>query len=471
MKKYYLAVDIGASSGRHILGCLENGKIVMEEIHRFANRIEKQGNALCWNLDRLFEEVLYGMAVCRKMGKIPCSIGIDTWAVDYVLLNEQGRPAGKTYAYRDHRTEGIDAEVNAVISSTELYTRTGIQKQIFNTMYQLAAAKKEEPHVLDEASTLLMIPDYFCYRLTGLKKTEYTNATTTQLLNVVTKTWDYELLEKLGIKSSLFTEISSPGTFLGRLTPGIQERVGYDTDVIQVATHDTASAVAAVPANESDFVYISSGTWSLMGVEQSRADCSEESRLANMTNEGGYEYRFRFLKNIMGLWMIQSVRREFDKRYTFDELCALAEECSSITSRVNVDDNRFLSPESMISAIQDFCRETGQSVPLTPGELASVIYHSLAEGYCSALENIEKLTGKTYPSINIVGGGSNDTYLNQMTADAAGRIVYSGPKEATAIGNLLVQMIEKKDLAGLQEARQAVRASFTIQTYKPRSVR
>ena len=208
-----------------------------------------------------------------------------------------------------------------------------------------------------------------------------------------------------------------------------------------------------------------------MGVEQSRADCSEESRLANMTNEGGYEYRFRFLKNNMGLWMIQSVRREFDKRYTFDELCALAEECSSITSRVNVDDNRFLSPESMISAIQDFCRETGQSVPLTPGELASVIYHSLAEGYCSALENIEKLTGKSYPSINIVGGGSNDTYLNQMTADAAGRIVYSGPKEATAIGNLLVQMIEKKDLAGLQEARQAVRASFTIQTYKPRSVR
>jgi len=471
MKKYYLAVDIGASSGRHILGWIENDKLVIEEIHRFSNGVEKQGDALCWDLDRLFEEVLYGMAVCRKIGKIPCSIGIDTWAVDYVLLNDEGRPAGKTYAYRDHRTEGIDAELNSVISSTELYSRTGIQKQIFNTIYQLAAVKKEEPHVLDEASTLLMIPDYFCYRLTGLKKTEYTNATTTQFINVETKTWDYELIEKLGIKPSLFTDITPPGTFLGKLTAVIQERVGYDADVIQVATHDTASAVAAVPGIDADFVYISSGTWSLMGVEQGKADCSEQSRLKNMTNEGGYEYRFRFLKNIMGLWMIQSVRRELHKRYTFDELCTLAEESNNFVSRVNVDDNRFLSPESMISAIQDFCRETGQPVPVSPGELASVIYHSLAEGYAHTLESIEQLTGRTYSSINIVGGGSNDTYLNQMTADTTGRIVYAGPKEATAIGNIIVQMIEKKDFAGLQEARKTVRNSFTIQTFKPRSVR
>jgi len=471
MKKYYLAVDIGASSGRHILGWIENDKLVIEEIHRFSNGVEKQGDALCWDLDRLFEEVLYGMAVCRKIGKIPCSIGIDTWAVDYVLLNDEGRPAGKTYAYRDHRTEGIDAEINSVISSTELYSRTGIQKQIFNTIYQLAAVKKEEPHVLEEASTLLMIPDYFCYRLTGLKKTEYTNATTTQFINVETKTWDYELIEKLGIKPSLFTDITPPGTFLGRLTAVIQERVGYDADVIQVASHDTASAVAAVPGIDADFVYISSGTWSLMGVEQGKADCSEQSRLKNMTNEGGYEYRFRFLKNIMGLWMIQSVRRELHKRYTFDELCTLAEESNNFVSRVNVDDNRFLSPESMISAIQDFCRETGQPVPVSPGELASVIYHSLAEGYAHTLESIEQLTGRTYSSINIVGGGSNDTYLNQMTADTTGRIVYAGPKEATAIGNIIVQMIEKKDFAGLQEARKTVRNSFTIQTFKPRSVR
>jgi len=471
MKKYYLAVDIGASSGRHILGWIENDKLVIEEIHRFSNGVEKQGDALCWDLDRLFEEVLYGMAVCRKIGKIPCSIGIDTWAVDYVLLNDEGRPAGKTYAYRDHRTEGIDAELNSVISSTELYSRTGIQKQIFNTIYQLAAVKKEEPHVLDEASTLLMIPDYFCYRLTGLKKTEYTNATTTQFINVETKTWDYELIEKLGIKPSLFTDITPPGTFLGKLTVVIQERVGYDADVIQVASHDTASAVAAVPGIDADFVYISSGTWSLMGVEQGKADCSEQSRLKNMTNEGGYEYRFRFLKNIMGLWMIQSVRRELHKRYTFDELCTLAEESNNFVSRVNVDDNRFLSPESMISAIQDFCRETGQPVPVSPGELASVIYHSLAEGYAHTLESIEQLTGRTYSSINIVGGGSNDTYLNQMTADTTGRIVYAGPKEATAIGNIIVQMIEKKDFAGLQEARKTVRNSFTIQTFKPRSVR
>ncbi len=468
MRKYYLAVDIGASSGRLFLGSLENAKIEIEEIHRFSNGVEKQGTVLCWNLDRLFSEILHGLAICKNIGKIPVSIGIDTWAVDYVLLNSKGHRVGRTYAYRDQRTKGMDSIVSSIIPNDELYARTGIQKQIFNTLYQLIALQQKEPEILEGASTLLMIPDYFCYLLTGVKKTEYTNATTTQLVAIESRNWDFWLLEQLGITSSLFTDISPPGTFIGRFSSNVKEYVGYDTDVMQVATHDTASAVVAVPGIESDFVYISSGTWSLMGVEQKEADCSEQSRLENMTNEGGYSYRFRFLKNIMGLWMIQSVRKELNAAYSFDELGLLAAECDGFTSRVNVNDNCFLSPQSMICAIQNFCRETGQPIPVTPGELARVIYTSLAEAYDATLKTIEKLTGKTYNNIHIVGGGAYDDYLNQVTSDITGKTVYAGPTEATAIGNLIVQMIDKNEFKDIYDARQSVRDSFTIRIYKPR---
>lgn len=466
MGNYYLAVDIGASSGRHMLGFVEDGKIRMEEIYRFENGMVKKDGHLCWDLEKLFQEIVRGMAVCRDKGKIPVSMGIDTWAVDYVLLDKDGKVTGNTYGYRDSRTQGMDDAVNSLIPAKELYARTGIQKQMFNTIYQLTALKEQEPQVLEQAEKMLLIPDYFAYRLTGTTKTEYTNATTTQLVSPVTKDWDYELIEKLGIKSSIFGEITMAGTEVGSLTKEIEEKVGYNLQVIQTATHDTASAVVAVPA-QKDALYISSGTWSLMGVEQEEANCSEESRKANLTNEGGYEYRYRFLKNIMGLWMIQSVRHEYEDAYSFAQLCEMAEACRDFPSRVDVNDERFLAPDSMIEAIRRVCRENGQQVPENVGEIATVIYQSLAESYGETVKEIESITGKHYDSIHIVGGGANADYLNRLTADRTGRTVHSGPTEATAIGNLTVQMLKHGEYANLKEARKAIFDSFEIKTFQP----
>jgi rhamnulokinase len=467
MKTYYLAVDIGASSGRHILSWLEDGKIHLEEIYRFENGMKEQNGHLCWDLDHLFEEIVNGLAICKTIGKIPVSMGIDTWAVDFVLLDHEGRRLGDAVGYRDHRTDGIDRDVYQIIGQDELYARTGIQKQIFNTIYQLMAVKKQTPELLEQAETLLLIPDYFNYRLTGRKMTEYTNATTTQLVNPDTKAWDLELIRKLGYKESIFTPVTMAGTAVGGLKQEIQDRIGFDLEVLQTATHDTASAVLSVPAREKDFLYISSGTWSLMGVEQQEANCSEAARLANLTNEGGYEYRYRFLKNIMGLWMIQSVRHELQDRYSFAELCRMAEACVDFPSRVDVNDERFLSPASMTEQIQAYCRDTDQKIPGTPGELSTVIYQSLAESYGSTVSEIEQITGKTYGSIHIVGGGANADYLNQLTADATGKTIYAGPTEATAIGNLTVQMLKDGVFADVWEARKTIYESFEIKKFEP----
>lgn len=466
MGNYYLAVDIGASSGRHMLGRVENGKIRMEEIYRFDNGMVKKDGHLCWDLEKLFREILKGMAECKKIGKIPSCMGIDTWAVDYVLLDRDGNVAGNTYGYRDSRTQGMDDVVYRTVTPEELYAGTGIQKQMFNTIYQLTALKEQEPKVMERAEKMLLIPDYFAYRLTGAAKTEYTNATTTQLVNPATKDWDYGLIGKLGIKASIFGEITMAGTEVGRLKEEIAEQVGYDLQVIQTATHDTASAVVAVPA-KGDALYISSGTWSLMGVEQDEANCSEESRKANLTNEGGYGYRYRFLKNIMGLWMIQSVRHEYGDAYSFAQLCEMAAECGSFPSRVDVNDGRFLAPESMREAVCAVCRESGQEEPKTPGEMAAVIYQSLAESYGETVKEIEDITGKHYDSIHIVGGGANADYLNRLTAERTGRTVHSGPTEATAIGNLTVQMLKNGEYGSLEEARKAIFDSFEIKTFEP----
>lgn len=465
MTSYYLAIDIGASSGRHILAHMDNGKIQLEEIYRFENGIKEVSGHLCWDLETLFSEIVTGLAKCKTLGKIPASIGIDTWAVDYVLLNQEGKVLGNTYSYRDHRTVGMDQRIAEIISPRELYQRTGIQKQIFNTIYQLMAAKEQEPELMEQAQQLLLIPDYFTYRLTGQKKTEYTNATTTQLVNPTTRNWDYELIEKLGFKKSLFGPITTAGTKVGGLKKEIAERIGFQTNVIQTATHDTASAVLAVPARQSNFIYISSGTWSLMGTEQPYADCSEGSQKANLTNEGGYEYRYRYLKNIMGLWMIQSVRHQWNDAYSFEEICAQAESCKSFPSRIDVNRSVFLAPCSMIKAIQDECLRTGQPVPNSVGEIAAVIYQSLAESYGKTIKELEAMTKKSYDAIYIVGGGSNAKYLNQLTAKATQKTVYSGPAEATAIGNLTVQMIQAGELKNLEEARNVIFNSFDIQQF------
>lgn len=465
MDKYFLAIDIGASSGRHILGSLQDGKIVLEEVYRFWNGMDNEDGMLCWNVERLFNEIITGMKKCREIGKIPESVGIDTWGVDYVLLDQEGNMLGKAAGYRDHRTDNMDQAVYEVISEEDLYARTGIQKAIYNTVYQLMALKKQQPEYMEKASAMLMIPDYFHYRLCGSMVQEYSEATTSQLLNPVTKDWDYELIEMLGYNKSMFQKIHMPGTAVGSLTEEVKALVGYDCQVVLPPTHDTASAVMSVPSNEADTCYISSGTWSLMGVERADADCSKESKRANFTNEGGYNGRITYLTNIMGLWMIQSVRGQLAPDMSYGELCEQASG-ETIASIVDCQDDSFLSPDDMVAAIQDYCRRTEQAVPETLAEIACVVYNSLAKCYAEKLKEIEHLTGKKYDRIHIIGGGSNAVYLNELTAKYTGIPVYAGPGEATAIGNILTQMIQDGTFCDLTEARACVAKSFEIQIYK-----
>ena len=467
MEKYFLAVDIGASSGRHILSHMEDGKIVLEEVFRFENGMTEIDGHKCWDSELLFSHIKEGMKKCAELGKIPCYMGIDTWGVDYVLVDKEGKRIGNAVGYRDDRTTGIDREVYQIIPEKELYARTGIAKQVFNTIYQLVALKKENPEQLLAAETLLLSPDYYNFLLTGKRASEYTIASTSQLVSPETKDWDYELIRMLGLPEKIFTPLQKPGTILGGLSDAVKAEIGYDCQVVMVTSHDTASAVLAVPSKTADFAYISSGTWSLLGVELENAICNEQSREANFTNEGGYDYKYRFLKNIMGLWMIQSVRNEMNKAYSFAQLCAMAEEVKDFPSRVDVDEHRFFAPDSMIEEIRNACRESGQPVPETPGELATVVYQSLADCYKKSLRNLEAMTGKTYPAVNIVGGGANADYLNQLTANATGKTVYAGPTEATAIGNIVCQMLACGDLPSVAEARACIFDSFAVKTFTP----
>lgn len=465
MERYYLAVDIGASSGRHMLASMKDGKMQLEEVYRFPNGMDNKNGTLCWDVDRLITEIKNGLKKCKEIGKIPVSMGIDTWGVDYVLLDKDDNILGDTAGYRDSRTEGMDEKVYEVIPQDDLYARTGIQKQIFNTIYQLMAVKQSHPEYLEQAETILMIPDYFNFLLTGVKMNEYTEATTGQLISPKTNDWDYELIDMLGYNSKMFRPVSMPGTVVGDFTEDVQKEVGFNCTVVLPATHDTGSAVLAVPTNDDDAVYISSGTWSLMGIERKEADCSMESMKANFTNEGGYDHRFRYLKNIMGLWMIQSVKKEFTEDLSFAEICEMASK-ETIPSIVDCNDDCFLAPESMIEAVQKFCRDTDQPVPETVGEISSVIYNSLAKCYGDTVEEIEAITGKKYSTIYVVGGGSNAGYLNELTAKYTGRKVSAGPSEATAIGNIIVQMLHDGVFASLPEARTCVKESFDVKMYE-----
>ncbi|MDN0043505.1 rhamnulokinase [Mediterraneibacter glycyrrhizinilyticus] len=465
MEKYYLAIDIGASSGRHMLASMKDGKMQLEEVYRFPNGMDNKNGTLCWDVDRLITEIKNGLKKCKEIGKIPVSMGIDTWGVDYVLLDKDDNILGDTVGYRDSRTEGMDEKVYEVIPQDDLYARTGIQKQIFNTIYQLMAVKESHPEYLEQAETILMIPDYFNFLLTGVKKNEYTEATTGQLISPKTNDWDYELIDMLGYNSGMFLPVSMPGTVVGGFTEEVQKEVGFNCTVVLPATHDTGSAVLAVPTNDDDAVYISSGTWSLMGIERKEADCSMESMKANFTNEGGYDHRFRYLKNIMGLWMIQSVKKEFTEDLSFAQICEMASK-ETISSIVDCNDDCFLAPKSMIEAVQKFCRDTNQQVPETVGEISSVIYNSLAKCYGDTVEEIEAITGKKYSTIYVVGGGSNAGYLNELTAKYTGRKVSAGPSEATAIGNVIVQMLHDGVFASLPEARTCVKESFDVKIYE-----
>ena len=465
--RYYLAVDIGASSGRHILGHVEHGKIVLEEVYRFSNRMVPKNGHQCWELDRLYQNILEGLKACKAAGKIPETMGIDTWAIDFVLLSGNGDVLGDTVAYRDSRTEGMRQLVERRLPFDEHYAITGIQYQPFNTVYQLMALKQQHPEQLEQAERFLMVPEYFNYRLTGKQMNEYTNATSTALVDARSKQWSTEILKRLELPEKLFAPLHLPGTVVGNFTSEVRNEVGFDCRVILPATHDTGSAYLAVPARDDAAVYLSSGTWSLLGVENRKPVTTPKSRKLNFTNEGGYEYRYRFLKNIMGLWMIQSIRHDYGDQYSYAELEQMAREASSFESLVNVDNERFLAPKNMVAEVQNACRESGQTVPQTPGEVMQCVYRSLAGAYARTIRQLENLTGKQYTSLNIVGGGSKDGYLNELTARASGLPVFAGPTEGTALGNLMVQMLFTGEYDNLTAARRAVKESFSIKEVQP----
>ena len=484
--KAYAAVDIGASSGRVIVGWVENGTMHLQEVHRFDNIQKRVGGHDCWDIEGLFENVVEGLAAVKtKAGVIPESIGIDTWAVDFVLLDENDQMIGDSVAYRDSRTQGMYEVADALMDPVEVYAKTGIQRQQFNTIYQLLALKQEHPEQLEAARTYLMLPDYLNYLLTGVKLNEYTNATSTSLVNAYTHDWDPDILAAMGIPADIFLTPTMPGEAVGPLTAEMAERIGYTSTVVLPATHDTGSAYLAVPARDDHAVFLSSGTWSLLGVENKDPITTPESYAQNFTNEGGYELRFRYLKNIMGLWMNQSVRREFngvnyvegktahkamfDHALSFDELRDMTVEAEPFEAYVDVDDDRFLSPDSMIAEIQAACSESEQDVPETVGQIMRTIYCSLGRCYAKAIDGLKELTGNTYTSINIVGGGCQDTYLDQITADATGLPVFAGPVEGTCIGNLIVQMIRGGEFADLAEARACVGQSFDVKRIDPRA--
>ncbi len=463
MKRYYLAVDIGASSGRHILGCVEDGRILLEEVFRFRNGMVDRNGRKCWDHESLVQNIIAGMKKCREIGKIPVCMGIDTWGVDFALLNGDGALIGDIVGYRDSRTDGMDALVEKRISPAALYAKTGIQKQSYNTIYQLMAVREQAPEELAEAEHLLLMPDYLSYRLTGVKHQEYTIATTSGMVNAESGAWDEELLEALGYPRRLFGRLSLPGEPAGRLLPEIANHVGYDLTVMHVCSHDTASAVLAVPTVKEQFCYLSSGTWSLLGTEKADATVTEAARAYNFTNEGGYGKKYRFLKNIMGLWIIQSVKAESGS-YSFAELADMARAVGETELRIDVNDQSFLAPKSMIEAIRAYCKRP--ELPLD--ELLCCVYHSLAESYAQAIRELTDCTGVRPEALHIVGGGSQDGYLNELTAEACGIPVLTGPTEATAIGNLLCSMLASGEFANVQEARAAVAKSFDVQTIQPK---
>lgn len=450
---YYLAIDIGASSGRHILGWLENGKIQTQEIYRFSNAPETENGVLKWNIERLFSEILQGLKKAGELGKIPHSVGIDTWGVDYVLLDEKDEPIDGAYCYRDSRTEQTISLVHNVIPFENLYSKTGISFNTFNTVYQLYADKQTGR--MSKAKSFLMLPDYFHFRLTGVKKQEYTNATTTGMVNAQTHEWDETILETLGYNKALFGKLSQPSETVGAFTDEVANFVGYKTNVVLPATHDTASAVLAAPL-ENQTPYISSGTWSLLGVEQDFAHTDANARNSDYSNEGSVNFGFRFQKNIMGLWLIQQVRKELQNKYTFVELAELARQ-NPISDEIAVNDKRFLAPKSMI---EEICSAIGKDV--TVGELAYVIYNSLATDYAKSLSALEEMTGENYAVLNIIGGGSKNELLNELTKQKTGKRIITGPTEGTAIGNLLMQMVGAGMCSSVQEGRKIIKNSFDI---------
>lgn len=453
----HVAIDLGASSGRHVLGWIENGTLRLKEMYRFENGAELRGKHLCWDHAALRREIIAGLKACHDAGERPETVAIDTWGVDYALLDDTGALLSDTIAYRDGRTQGI----RETLDEDVLYACTGIQPQPFNTIYQLLADRRDRPRALEKAARLLFMPEYLSYCLTGRMESEYTIASTSGLVDARTRDWAWPLIDSLELPRRIFGSLRQPGFSVGPVCPEIAREIGYAPLVLLPPAHDTAAAVLGAPLEEGD-AFLSSGTWSLLGVERSDPILTRKSRLLGMTNEGGVGKTYRFLKNIMGLWIIQSIRRELPGKPSFGEMAAWAQENTAFPGRVDVDAPEFLAPESMTAAIRAHLVSHGQPLPQSTGELLACIHHSLAESYARTLKNLEALTGTPFKRLCIVGGGSQNTFLNTLTAQACGIPVTAGPTEGTAIGNLLSQLLTAGELSSIPAARALLRSSFEI---------
>ncbi|NLJ41359.1 MAG: rhamnulokinase [Clostridiales bacterium] len=467
-----LAFDFGASGGRGMLGRFNGKTLTLDQLYRFSNDPVEVGGHLYWDVLRLFWNMQQAILkyVNEEQGDL-ASIGIDTWGVDYGLLDKNGDLLGNPYHYRDPRAEGMMEEAFGRMPRKEIYERTGIAFENFNTLFQLLAMVTQKPYIMDRADTLLFMPDLLAYFLTGEKMTEFTEASTGQLLDAHTGDWCYELLDVMSIPQNIFTSIQQPGSLRGKIMPSLAQTLGAgEVPVIAVATHDTGSAVAAVPAKGSSHAYLSSGTWSLMGVEVNKPVINSKTFEWNYTNEGGVNGTYTLLKNIMGLWIIQECKREWDRRgevYSYSEIADLAMTADPFLAFIDPDNDSFYSPGGMPQKVQEFCRNTGQRVPETKAEILRCVFESLAMKYRWSMDKLEEITRGRLDVLHIVGGGVQNEFLNQLTANAINRPVICGPVEATAAGNLMVQAMALGEVANLQEIRQVIRDSFPTENYMP----
>jgi rhamnulokinase len=470
----FIAFDLGAESGRAILATLHKNRLRLEEKHRFANPTGRINGHLHWNILAQWEELKKGLSLAAAGAKKIDGLGVDTWGVDFGLLDKSGSLLGLPYHYRDSRTDGVMEGAFKKISRKQIYQTTGLQFLPFNTLFQLLAMKRDQPAVLDAAHKLLFMPDLFNYFFTGIAANEYSIASTSQMMDVKKRQWAEGMLKQFGLPRRLMQKIIPSSSVLGELSKEVTTECGVGKiPVIAPACHDTASAVVAVPTEEENFCYISSGTWSLMGVELTAPILSESALALNYTNEGGAGNTIRFLKNIMGLWLVQECRRQFradGRDYSYAELTTLAAKAAPLQSIIDPNDATFLSPGKMAEKIQNFCRRTHQAIPSTPGELVRCALESLAIAYRDTLAGLEKILGRRIPIIHIIGGGMQNQLLNQFTADACNRPVIAGPIEATAIGNALAQAIAVGAVSSWPEARRIVRKSFPVKQYLPRDV-
>ena len=469
MKKV-LAFDFGASSGRAILGTFDGEKITLEEIHRFSNDPVKVGHTFYWDVLRLFHEIKQGILKAKQHGEID-SIGIDTWGVDFGLIDEKGYLLENPVHYRDERNVGMIDEARKYMSRTEMYDRTGIQFMEFNTLFQLLSLRLNRPELLDKADKLLFMPDLFAYMLTDKKVSEYSIATTSQMVNIDTQDWDYELLRAMKIPTHILCDIVPSGTKMGYLRRSLRAELGLERiPVISVCGHDTQSAITAIPSESKDFAFISSGTWSLFGTELDEPVVNEKARKLNVTNEGGYNYTTAFLKNICGLWLIQESRRQWmreGKEYSYAQLEQEALKAEPFKCFIDPDAPDFVAMGDMPERVREFCRKTNQYIPETVGEVMRCIYESLAMKYKYVLAGIEDCVGKKYDRIHVMGGGTKDTFLCALTASSCNRTVYAGPIEATVLGNVAVQLMASGDIKDIAEARKIIAKGENLKVYEP----